>query len=238
MTVEIDIAATPDEVAARAAARAAAYLNEQPGEVSLALSGGSTPKRFHAALLALETPPPWNRTHILWSDERALPDGHPDRNTTMAQSTLLDALGLPARQVHVPDAGAADLEAAAAAYADVLTALHGSPPEVDLVILGMGADGHTASLFPGFAVDDAAAVAAVGAPVDTPAPRRLTFTFDTLRRARRVLVLATGEGKAEPLATALAGPGDGPLQRVLHERTNPTWVFLDQAAAGRLEEPR
>ena len=236
--IELDVASTPDEVAARAAARATEWLRTQPGEVTLALSGGSTPKRFHAALLAQAPTPPWDRTHILWSDERALPSEHADRNDTMAQQTLLDPLGLPAERVHRPDAGAEDLDAAAERYAAVLRGLAGEPPKVDLVILGMGTDGHTASLFPGVKVDPFLSVAAVDAPPDTPARRRLTFTYGTLRYARRVLVLVTGADKADPLAHALSGPGELPLQRVLHERAEPTWVFADRAAAGRAEEPR
>ena len=231
--MRVRVLADPDAVAEAGAAEVAALLAGPGAEVTVALAGGRTPRAMYARLAA-RPELQWRRAHLLLGDERALPDGHPERNRAMVDATLVAPLGLRADHVHWPDAARPDLEAAAAEYAQTLLGLAGDPPQVDLVILGMGADGHTASLFPGRPVGSEAWVAATTAPAQTPAPRRISLGYATLRRARRLLVLVTGADKAARLAEVLSGPGPLPLQTVLHESKGEAVVLVDRAAAARL----
>jgi 6-phosphogluconolactonase len=197
------------------------------GPTDIMLAGGSTPEPIYREL-ASEAPELLREARFFFGDERAVPPGDPRRNATMAHRTLLDPAGVPASRVHAMEAHRDDLEAAAREYAAAL------PARLDLILLGIGDDGHTASLFPGDpAVEEAvrAVVAVEAAPADPP--RRLTITPPVLARAALTVVLARGEEKAPAVRRALQGtwaPRDCPAQLA---RAG-IWI-LDTAAAGRLD---
>lgn len=188
----------------------------------------------------------WSEVHLWWGDERFLEDGHADRNETQARDALITPLGgaLPAGNVHPVPALSADVatpEEAAAAYAEELAA-HAAPgaavPAFDVLLLGMGPDGHVASLFPGHEALDAAGVATVavhGSP--KPPPLRVSLTFEAIAAAREVWVVAAGAEKAEAVASALSSapvtetPAAGALGL---ERT--LWL-VDAAAVAQVAPP-
>lgn len=197
--------------AAERVAEAAHRAVAERGRFAVAFSGGRTPGGMFAALAELGLP--WERTHVCQVDERAAPDGHPDRNATMLQSHLLAHVPIPGSHVHLMPAADADLDAAAHAYAAELRGVCGDPPVLDLVHLGLGGDGHTASLVPGDPVLEVAdrEVAATGV---YDGRRRLTLTFPALNRARRILWLVSGADRAEALAALVDGDPAIPAGRV------------------------
>ena len=171
----------------------------------------------------------WANVHLAQVDERVAPAGHPDRNLTHLRESLLEHAQLPPEQVYAMPVESPDLEAAAKEYAATLTQIAGSPPVLDLVHLGLGPDGHTASLVPGdgvLQVNDAE-VAVTGI---YQGRRRLTLTYPVLNRARRILWLVTGADKAGMLTRLLAADPSIPAGRVNQERA---LVLSDQAAAGK-----
>lgn len=199
------------------------------GRFDLAVSGGRTPAGLFARLATgpmrggLEI----ERTQVWFADERAVPPEHADSNYRMVREALLIPLALPAVNVHRMEAEREDLEAAAAAYARAL------PARLDLVVLGIGEDGHTASLFPGSSlVDEHARTVAVVYDAPKPPSRRLTLTPPVLASSRCLIMLASGEGKADAVARTLAGSGDAHEvpARLVRRRD---W-YLDRAAAARL----
>ncbi|NJD05065.1 MAG: 6-phosphogluconolactonase, partial [Methylococcaceae bacterium] len=201
----------PDGVAQAAAEHAVALFSQLPGKISLALSGGSTPQRFYR-LLADEpyrSRIPWDRLHLFVVDERHVPFDHPDSNYGMIASALLDRVPIPAANRHpMPTDG--DPEDCARRYRAELAAFFGGTERFDLVVLGMGPDGHTASLFPGRSPSTPHSVEAVyDSP--KPPPTRLTLTLPVLNRAAEVLFLVTGADKAPALARVLAEGADGGL---------------------------
>lgn len=235
--MRLRILADPDAVAAAAADAFAAALTTSEGPTFVAaLAGGRTPRAAYAHLAA-RPELPWARARLVLGDERALPDGHPDRNRSMVEATLVRPLGLSPGQVLWLEPGEATLEAAAARAQAGLLEVAGDPPRLELALLGMGADGHTASLFPG-QPPARGWVAATEAPPDTAARRRITLTTSTLRRARALLVLVTGADKAAALAATLAGPGPLPLQSILHDRAGEALILVDEAAASALPPDR
>jgi 6-phosphogluconolactonase len=172
---------------------------------------------------------------VFWADERAVPPGDPESNYGMARTLLLEPAGVPSERTHPMDGQAADLDRAAEAYGDELARVLGTPPRLDLALLGVGPDGHVASLFPGHPVlrEEAHAVSAV---YDAPKPpaRRLTLTLPVLASAAQVVVFATGEAKARMLRTALEHP-DSRLPVALLARRAPRVTFLlDPDAASAL----
>ncbi len=185
----------------------------------------------------------WSRVHIWWGDERFLPQGHPDRNATQAYAALLDGLPLSPACVHPMPASdgvdGPDVAAAARRYAQELAAHAEAPsqphtPRFDLLLLGVGPDGHVASLFPGrpdltVTAPDAATVPVQDSP--KPPPVRISLTLPAITRARAVWLLAAGAGKAEAVHRALAGadPIDVPAAGAHGDET--IW-FLDRHAAG------
>jgi 6-phosphogluconolactonase len=180
----------------------------------------------------------WRHLNLWWGDERFLPSGDPERNETQAREALLDAVPLDPTRVHpMPAVGGpdgADVEAAAARYAAVLdkAAPGGGVPQFDVLLLGVGADAHVASLFPGHPAlheRDTAAVAVRGAP--KPPPIRISMTFPTLRAARDVWFLVSGPDKAGAVGLALSGAGEmqAPAAGVSGVRST-TWL-LDRDAA-------
>ena len=206
------------------------------GVPQVALTGGTIAEDIHReiARLAPESDVDWARVVFWWGDERFVAPDSPDRNAGQARAAFLDTLGVDPANVHAmpSTADAADVEAGAAAYTDELRQ-HGSG-EFDIVMLGIGPDGHIASLFPGFPQLDADAIAVGVTGSPKPPPERISLTFPALRRARSVWFLVSGSGKAQAVASALDGAD-------LHEvpaagvtgREETIW-FLDREAASHL----
>jgi len=183
---------------------------------------------------------PWRQLALWWGDERTVPPDHPDSNYRMAREALIDpaaAFGLGAAQVHRIAAELAVPAAAAADYERALVAALGAPPRFDLVLLGMGPDGHTASLFPGSPALGDTAHWVVANPVTSPlvhgTTTRITLTAPAINAARRVRFLVAGADKAATLAQVLGGPRDParyPSQSVAPESGDLVW-FVDPAAS-------
>jgi 6-phosphogluconolactonase len=209
---------------------------------TVALAGGSTPARMYARLVEPDGPgvrAPWERTQFFWGDERHVPPDHPDSNYRMAHEALLRHLPIDGTQVHRVRGELPDTEAAAAAYdAELRTFFGVSPgafPRLDLILLGLGADGHTASLFPGAAALAEKTRLAV-ATVAPPASRRVTLTLPVLNHAARVVFLVEGSAKADIVAAVLEGPRDPdrlPAQGVGPDAGELIWL-LDARAASQL----
>lgn len=196
----------------------------------VALAGGETPRPVYAALASPHAKPiPWARVEVFFTDERAVPPTDRQSNYGMLRETLLAHVPIPASQVHRMEGERADLAAAARDYDALL------PARLDVLLLGMGADGHTASLFP----NDASLAERdrrVMPVVATKAPsHRLTITPPVVAVARRVAVLAAGSEKAEAAVRALEGPYN-PMEVPVQLGLAGTW-FLDRAAAARLTVP-
>lgn len=191
---------------------------------SLMLAGGTTPRAAYERLA--ERRSNLDRIDFYFGDERAVAADHPESNYRMAKEALFDKAKIPAAHIHRMRAEAEDLEAAAAEYAAAL------PPRIDLLLLGMGEDGHTASLFPN-APEPPEGVKVVSVVGPKPPPRRLTVTPMVIEAAREVLVLVTGEGKADALARAILGewnPRALPIQWAQRGR-----FFADKKAMRVLE---
>ncbi len=212
--MQVEVLADDGAIAQRAAAfiaeRARAAVRER-GQFTLAVSGGRTPWVMLRALASEDMP--WPQVQLFQVDERVAPAGDALRNLTNIRASLLALAPLPAAQVHAMPVEAADLQAAARDYAATLQRVAGTPALLDLVHLGLGADGHTASLVPG---DPALTV--TDAEVALTAPyqghRRMTLTYPVLNRARDVLWLATGADKREMVARLRAGDVSIPAGRV------------------------
>jgi len=230
--MKIEIFADADSVARQAAALIAADARAavaERGRFIFAVSGGRTPWVMLGNLTREEVP--WDKVHLAQVDERVAPPGHPDRNLTHLQESLLEHAPLPPGQVYAMPVKSADLELAAKQYAATLAKIAGSPPVLDLVHLGLGPDGHTASLVPGDAVLEVndADVAVTGI---YQGRRRMTLTYPILNRTRRILWLVTGSEKAGMLARLREGDPSIPAGRVNQERA---LVLADRAAAGQLK---
>jgi 6-phosphogluconolactonase len=231
MSMKLEVFDDADSVARNAAvtiaieARAAIAAR---GRFAFAVSGGHTPWIMLRELANEDIP--WAGMHIFQVDERVAPDGHPDRNLTHLRESLLQHAPLRPEQIHAMPVESADLEAAATQYALALQEIAGSPAVLDLVHLGLGADGHTASLVPGDAVLNitSADVALTGVYQDR---RRMTLTYPALNRARLVLWVVTGSEKTEMLQRLLNGDVSIPAGRVRREQA---LLLADRAAAGRL----
>lgn len=216
----------PDaEAVARGAADAVARaLAGATGEFHVALAGGTTPRRAYELLAA--TPPSWERVHFWFGDERCVAPDHADSNFAMARAALFARANVPASHVHRMRGEDPDREAAARDYEREL------PPALDLLLLGIGPDGHTASLFPGSIALRETVRRVVPVVGQKPPPHRLTITPPVIAAARRVVVLATGAEKAGAIRLALTGdcdPWDCPA-RLLRDAE---W-HLDRAAAAEL----
>lgn len=227
----MQILVLPDAEAAatRAAfliAESAALAIRKRGQFSLAVSGGSTPWMMLARLANL--PVDWHHFQVFQVDERVAPDNDANRNWTHIEEILVSRVSIPPEQVHPMPVTSADLGAAAATYEAELRRVAGSPPKLDLVHLGLGVDGHTASLVPG---DPALAVRdqEVTSSNIYQGHQRLTLTFQALNRARNVLWLATGHDKRDVLAKLLNGDQSIPAGRVRGGRAT---VLTDVAAMG------
>jgi 6-phosphogluconolactonase len=198
------------------------------GRFVVAVSGGHTPWLMLRELATEEVP--WPAVHVVQVDERVAPAGHPDRNLTHLRESLLDHSPLRPEQVHDMPVESVDLETAAAQYAATLKRIAGSPPVLDLVHLGLGPDGHTASLLPGDPVLDVKdADVALTRPYQ--GRRRMTLTYPMINRSRRVLWVVTGSEKAKTLNRLLSGDHSIPAGRIRREQA---LVLADQAAAEQL----
>jgi len=229
--LKIEVHADAAAVSRRAAAwiaEVAKQAIERRDRFVLALSGGNTPRQM-LRILAAEAID-WHKVHLAQVDERVAPMGSPDRNLTHLRDTLLARVPLPAGQVHPMPVEDADLAAAAERYGQLLVRLAGSPPLLDLVQLGLGADGHTASLVPGDAALEVSR-ADVAVTATYHGRRRMTLTFPIINRARRILWLVTGEDKAEAVARLAQGDPSLPASRISRE---PALLLADRAAAARL----
>jgi 6-phosphogluconolactonase len=230
--MKLEVFADADSVARHAAtliaadARAAVATR---GSFVMAVSGGHTPWIMLRDLAQEDVP--WNAMHVVQVDERIAPAGDPDRNLTHLRESLLQHAPLRPEQIHAMPVESPDLEAACKEYEQTLKSIAGSPPVLNLAHLGLGPDGHTASLVPGDPV-----LAVTTADVALTAPyqgrRRMTLTYPILNRSRRVLWLVTGGEKAGMLARLRAGDVTIPAGRILPDRAV---VLADRPAAAQVE---
>ena len=212
---EFQVLATPEDVARAAADQIVAALDG--GARTLVLAGGNTPKRCYELLAGAEVR--WGRVTVLFGDERCVPPDDPDSNYRLARKALLNRAA-PAAVHRI--AGELGPDEAAAAYDGIVGAL----APLDVVLLGAGEDGHTASLFPGHPEVQASGFAVGVRNAPKPPPDRVSLTLPALQGARRVIVLATGAGKAD--AVARARRGEVPSGMI----AGALWL-LDRAAAGQ-----
>lgn len=245
---EVLVHRDPDELAAAVAARLITRLVDVQaarGEASLVLTGGTIGTK---TLTAIAQSPArgavdWPKLGIWWGDERFLHSGHPDRNETQAREALLDQVPVDAARVHPmpasdgPDGD--DPEAAAERYARELAAAtrqedHGPTPSFDVLLLGVGPDGHTASLFPGkpSLYDERPVVAVRGAP--KPPPTRLSLTVPAIQAAGEVWVVVAGADKARAVSMALSGAGVNQVPAAAARGRRRTLWLLDKEAAGEI----
>jgi 6-phosphogluconolactonase len=231
-----DAAAVAREASARVADALRRAVDER-GQASLALSGGNTPRDAYTHL-AHEPGIDWSRVDVLWVDERAVPPTDDRSNFRWAKATLLDGAKVPSERIHRMPAESDDLYAAARAYEELLRrrvpAGADGIPALDVAVLGIGDDGHTASLFPGEATVNLrqALVAAVGSHQGLEP--RMTLTAPALEHARHLAVLAVGKGKHPALSRAWAPEGDlsATPVRLLRAAKGEVWWIVDRAAAG------
>jgi len=230
--MEIKVLASAESVAREGAAIIAAEARAAVaarGRFILAVSGGHTPWLMLRDLAGEDIP--WNGVHVAQVDERVAPAGHPDRNLTHLRESLLERAPLHPEQVYAMPVEASDLEAGASRYAQTLREIAGSPPVFDLVHLGLGPDGHTASLVPGDPVLDVtdADVALTGV---YQGRRRMTLTYPMINRSRRILWLVTGNYKVEMLMRLRHDDRSIPAGRVAQDNA---LVIADRAAVGQPE---
>ncbi len=243
MKLEIEVRATTEEVveaAAKLFVQVAQESVRERGRFLVALSGGSTPRALHQRLASQEYRKQidWENTEIFFGDERAVASGDERSNAHMARESLLDVVPIPAENIHLMRGDATDLNDAAREYGLLLQEV-GS---LDLILLGMGDDGHTASLFPRSPQLKEAKHRCVATPISPTEPflPRLTMTFPFLNSARNVLILVTGKSKAERVAQVLPlvksstrNTEELPITNVQPEGTL-MWM-LDEAALGNLK---
>ena len=231
MVMKIEVYTDADAVAlagAKVIAEEARDAVASRGKFVMAVSGGKTPWVMLRDLAQEDVP--WKGVHIVQVDERVAPEGDPDRNLTHLRESLLEHAPLRAEQIYAMPVQSEDLEAAGARYAQTLRTIAGSPPVLDLVHLGLGPDGHTASLVPEDPVLDVtnADVALTGIYQNR---RRMTLTYPIINRSRRVLWLVTGSEKAGMLARLQIGDVSIPAGRVSRDHAV---ILADRAAAGEI----
>lgn len=228
--MQIEVLADAEAVARRAAQLIAAAARDAVvarGRFALAVSGGHTPWVMLRVLAGEDVP--WVATEVFQVDERLAPAGDAERNLTHLQQSLIANAPLPAAHLHAMPVDDADPLAGAARYADRLRALCGDPPVLDLVHLGLGPDGHTASLVPGDAVLGVRDVDVALTAGTYQNRRRMTLTYPLIDRARQILWVVTGAEKIEALRRLRAADASIPGGRVRQERA---LVIADRAAAG------
>jgi 6-phosphogluconolactonase len=245
VSVRFEVLPTPAAVAEAAADRivaAARNAIRRRGRCLLALSGGSTPRLVYPLLVSQPrvSRVDWRQVDFFWGDERAVPPDHPESNFGLARALLLDHLpGIRADAIHRMPADAADRDAAARDYeAELGRVFDIAPtsarrPSLDLIWLGMGPDGHTASLFPGSQAlaERRRWVLATTAPATSPVAARMTFSLPLINAARAVLFVVAGADKVAAVRTVRSGSRDLPAGRV---RARSTRWLVDAAAAGQV----
>jgi 6-phosphogluconolactonase len=243
-TLDLRKLTTPQDLfqaAAEEVLRAAAEAIAQRGRFSIALSGGSTPRNLYTLIAANASGSlPWDRMFFFWGDERHVPLNDPDSNYRMAKETLLSKVPIPPANIFPVPTENPDASAAAQAYEDTLRKFFalspGEFPRFDLILLGMGPDGHTASLFPETAALQEKSRLVVANWVEKMKTSRITFTLPVLNAARCVAFLVSGADKAAVLHEVLEG--DAPGEKYPSKLVRPTdgkliW-FVDRAAASEL----
>jgi len=222
------------ERAASAVAAAIAAAVQANGRCTVALAGGNTPRALYAGMAArFNESLPWKHVQIFWGDERFLPSGDPRRNETMARESLLDHVPCPAEHIHPVPADAASSAVAAATYEAILRASFPSEwPRFDLVLLGLGPDGHTASLFPGSSALDETTRWAVDSTAPADPRSRVTLTLPVLNSAALTFFLVSGAEKTDALRRVLAGADTRMLPAAGIRPSSGTVVWwVDRAAA-------
>ena len=229
------------EAVAEEVVRAANQAVAQRGRFTLALSGGSTPKNLYTLLATnARTSLPWDRTYFFWSDERHVPPSDPESNYRMAEEAMLSKVPVAASNVFRVPTENPDAAAAAEAYEQTLrkffTVEAGQLPRFDLILLGMGPDGHTASLFPETAALRERSRLVVANWVEKLKTSRITFTLPLLNAARCVAFLVSGTDKASVLHEVLEGnaPGEQYPAKLVRPADGKLIWFLDRAAASGL----
>ena len=228
--MKVEILNDADAVAKAAAAAIADYARQSVaarGRFLMAVSGGHTPWAMLRELANEQVP--WKEVHVFQVDERIAPAGDPDRNLTHLRASLLEHAPLAPDHIHAMPVEMPDLEAAATQYAQELQSLAGTPPVLDLAHLGLGPDGHTASLIPGDPVLNVAD-ADVSLTGVYQGRRRMTLTYPVLNRAIRILWLVTGADKVPMFPRLRDGDTSIPAGRIAREQA---LLLADRAAAGQ-----
>ena len=229
--------ADPQALAVHVAGWMAGVLQSRPGPATVALSGGSTPKLLYQALAAAPfvDQVPWDRVHWFWGDERFVPQSDDRSNYRMTMQAMLDRAIVPPGNVHPIPTEGVTADEAAARYQALLQAFYGAAaldparPLFDIVLLGLGTNGHSASLFPGTpALAERTAWAAAVTPEGEPT--RITLTYPALESCRHAAFLVAGADKRDVLAQVRAGAADLPAAR--YRPMGELHWFTDQAAAG------
>ena len=206
------------------------------GRFVVALAGGSTPGRTYELLAErAKDSVDWSRVVITWGDDRCVAPDHEHSNYANAKRALLNHVAVSSDNILRVEGDDGDHHAAADRFETKLKSILGNEP-IDLVLLGMGGDGHTASLFPG---DDAGGASRLAVPIEapetSPIKNRVSLSYEAIAAARRVIALVTGEGKAERLKEVLSGESDLPLARVVRDRSGNVIFMVDEAAASKRE---
>lgn len=239
----IEIAKSVDQVAVRGAElflEAALRAIDERGRFTVALSGGASPQPLFRTI-AEQAPNwgiDWGAAHVFWVDERCVPPDHPDSNFRMAQELLLSRLPAPGAVIH-RIAGELPPKESAIRYEEDLSLAFGGDelPVFDMIFLGVGSDGHTASLFPGMESKGNEGRKAVAMYAENLDSHRVTLTLPVINNARRVVIMVTGAGKADIVAEILEGKNAGryPAGRVAPLRGTLTWL-LDADAGKNLRQ--
>ena len=220
----------------------AAEAVRSQGRFSVALSGGETPKALHSRLgsPSYVRRVPWSQVYVFWGDERYVPQDHPDSNCRMARATLLDQVPIPGENIFPVPTEEKDAESAAGRYQETVRTFfeldEGEQPRLDLMVMGMGEDGHTASLFPDTpALEDSSGVV-VANPVRKLDSDRVTFTVSAINQAAFVVFLISGASKAPVLQEVLEGPyqPDRLPSQFVQPVSGKLLFLVDREAAARL----
>ena len=240
-TPAVHVYADKAELVAGTAAQMVTMIGDaiaQRGRCSLALSGGSTPKPLYATLAQADLP--WDKLYIYWGDERYVPIDHQDSNAKMAKEAWLDQVPIPAENVFIvptaTDSPAASAEAYQAMLASSFDSQTAAPPVFDIMLLGMGDDGHTASLFPNTpALEETTRWVTVGSKDGQP---RITFSVPLINRARQIIFLIAGANKQSALAQVFAPSADSSLypSRLIAPTDGAIYWFMDKAASQGLPD--
>ncbi|HEX5473609.1 MAG TPA: 6-phosphogluconolactonase [Vicinamibacterales bacterium] len=237
---DVRIAADLDALSLSAAEAAATVIEaavRRAGRCAIALSGGHTPRTLHEQLATrFRDRVPWTHVHVYWGDERYVPPDDPRSNYRMAKETLLDRVPCPAANIHPMPTHLPPERAASAYEATLRSAFDGAWPRFDLVFLGLGPEGHTASLFPRSPALEERVRWSVAVEVPAEPPQRLTLTLPVLARAAHVFFLVAGLDKADVLRRVLNDPPDlaaCPASALRHAEGDVVW-WCDARAAAHL----